>query len=326
MKNALFQILIIFFFITKVTGQTVVINEFMAKNNNTIQDEDGDFSDWIELYNTSNSTINLHNYSLSDDINNPAKWVFPEVYILPHSYKLIFASDKNRLDTAELHTSFKISTSGENLFLTNNLGVLIDQTNSVNLSDDEAFCRVPDGSANWIVTSAASPNATNNYSNQLVFSHQEGFYSTSFLLSINSVLGDTIYYTLNGDIPTENSNPFIASLLIQDRSANPNIISEIPTSPEQSLISYKAWETPKETIDKATVLRCASFRNGIRTSKIYTKTYFVDNGIVGKYTIPVISLTTEEGNFFDTDSGIYVPGINFNPNNPEWTGNYFYTK
>ena len=111
--------------------------------------------------------------------------------------------------------------------------------------------------------------------------------------------------------------------MIQDRSTDPNIISEIPTSPEQNLISYKAWEPPKETIDKATVLRCVSYRNGLRTSKIYTKTYFVTNQIIARYTIPVISLITEAENFFDYYSGVYVPGSHFNINNPEWSGNYF---
>jgi len=323
MRARLLLTLLLFFFITNANSQTVVINEFMAKNSNTIQDEDGDYSDWIELYNTGNSTINLLNYSLSDDVNNPTKWVFPEVHILPNSFILIYASDKNRLDTTELHTNFKISASGEELLLTNNSGVVIDQTDPVELSSDQSYCRVPDGSANWIVSDTPSPNATNNFSNQLIFSHQEGFYSASFLLSINSLLGDSIYYTLNGDIPTESSNLFCDSILIRDRSTDPNIISEIPTTPEQSLISYKAWESPKDTIDKATILRCASYRNGVRTSKIYTKTYFVDSEIVGKYSMPVISLITEEGNFFDSDSGIYVPGIYFDSNNPEFSGNYF---
>ncbi|MFT5844487.1 MAG: hypothetical protein ACI8QW_000348 [Saprospiraceae bacterium] len=322
MKETLLIILLLFI-ITKVTGQTVLINEFMSKNNITIPDTDGDFSDWIEVYNTSNSIINLQDYSLSDDISDLGKWGFPEVHILPYDYLLIFASDKNIIDTTELHTNFQISSSGEALFLTNNSGVLIDQTNPVNLSDDESFCRVPDGSINWIVTESSSPNTTNYFSNQLVFSHQEGFYSSDFILSINSVLGDSIYYTLNGDVPTENSNFFIGSLLVQDRSAIPNIFSEIPTSPEQDLISYKAWESPSQTIDKATPVRCASYRDGIRTSDIYTKTYFVDNEIEGKYSMPVISLITEEENFFNNDSGLYVAGTNYNIDNPEWTGNYF---
>lgn len=295
----------------------------MAKNETTIQDEDGDFSDWIEFYNTSNSPISLLNYSLSDDNNNLNKWIFPEITILPHSYLLIFASNKDRLDTTELHTNFKISSSGEKLYLLNDLGTIIDQTNSVNLSDDESYGRIHDGDTSWIVTNTPTPNSSNVTSNQLIFSNPEGFYTTPFSLIINSLFDDTIYYTLNGDIPTENSNIFTDSLFINNKNSQPNIISEIPTTPEQHLISYKAWESPSEIIDKATILRCASYRNGQRTSKIYTKTFFVDDEIIGKYTLPIISLITEEENLFNPDSGIFVPGINFDINNPEWTGNYF---
>ena len=82
-----------------VNGQTILINEFMSKNDTTINDDDGDFSDWIELYNTSDTAVNLLNYNLSDDDDNLNKWTFPEIIILPHGYLLIFASDKNRLDT-----------------------------------------------------------------------------------------------------------------------------------------------------------------------------------------------------------------------------------
>ena len=321
MKETL--IIILFLSVIYVNGQSVLINEFVAKNNTTIQDEDGDFSDWIEIYNATNSTINLLNYSLSDDNSNLNKWIFPEIVILPHSYLLIFASQKNRLDTSELHTNFKISSNGEELYLLNDLGTIIDQTISVNLTDNESYGRVPDGDTNWIVINSPTPNSSNNISNQLIFSNQEGFYTTPFSLTINTLLSDTIYYTLNGDIPTENSIIFHDSLFINNKNSQPNIISEIPTTPEQNLISYKAWEAPSEIIDKATILRCASYSNGLRTSKIYTKTFFVDSEIIDKYTIPIISLITEEENLFNSDSGLFIPGVHFDSNNPEWTGNYF---
>ncbi len=304
-------------------GQTVVINEFMAKNSTSIQDEDGDFSDWIELYNPSDSAVNLFNYALSDDVDELNQWVFPQISILPHGYLLVFASKKDRTNPSELHTNFKISSSGEALFLTNPSGIVIDQSNAIALSDDESYCRIPDGGENWLVTGASSPNASNIYSNQLVFSNQEGFYTEPFFLSISSELSDTVYYTLNGDIPTTNSDYFTAPLWIEDRSSEPNVFSEIPSSPPQELIYRKAWESPGAPIDKATILRCASYRNGLRTSKIYTKTYFVDPQIFEKYSMPVISLITEEGNLFSNDSGLYVPGLHYDIEDPQWTGNYF---
>lgn len=308
---------------TYINSQSLLINEFMASNNISIEDEDGDFSDWIELYNATNSPVDLFNYSLSDDSNNLDKWVFPAITILPHSYLLVFASDKNKLDTTELHTNFKISSSGEELYLSNNLGAIIDQTNAVNLSADESYGRIPDGDANWVVINTPTPNITNNYSNQLIFSDQEGFYTSSFSLKINALLDDTIYYTLNGDIPTEHSNIFTDSLLIINRSNQLNTVSEIPTTPAQKVISYKAWEVPPKAIDKATILRCASYRKGVRTSKIYSKTFFVNAEIKDKYTIPIISIITEEKNLFNADSGLFVPGVNFDVDDPEWTGNYF---
>ena len=115
----------------RVNAQQVFINEIQSSNDSVFADCESTFPDWIELYNTTSSTINLLNYHLSDDNNNLSKWTFPEIIILPHSYLLVFASDKNRLDTNELHTNFKISSSGEALYLVNNLGVIIDETNSI---------------------------------------------------------------------------------------------------------------------------------------------------------------------------------------------------
>ncbi|MCU0643198.1 MAG: CotH kinase family protein [bacterium] len=68
----------------------------MSSNSTTITDEDGDYPDWIELYNHGSDTINLNGYGLSDDENDPFKWVFPKAIIQPQGYLLIFASDKDR--------------------------------------------------------------------------------------------------------------------------------------------------------------------------------------------------------------------------------------
>ena len=68
--------LLMFFIQLMVLGQNIVINEFVSSNNSIIQDIDGDYSDWIELYNQSDSDINLADYTLSDNQNTIDKWVF----------------------------------------------------------------------------------------------------------------------------------------------------------------------------------------------------------------------------------------------------------
>ena len=67
------------------------INEFMSSNSNTIYDEFGDSPDWIEIYN-SGDAIFLEGYGLSDEINDPYKWIFPQVTISENDFILLFAS------------------------------------------------------------------------------------------------------------------------------------------------------------------------------------------------------------------------------------------
>jgi hypothetical protein len=96
-----------------------MITEFMALNHDTLKDEDGESSDWIELYNPTPATISLAGYHLTDDPAKPGKWTLPAVSIAPESYLVVFASGKNRIDPAgELHTSFKLAGEGEHLALT----------------------------------------------------------------------------------------------------------------------------------------------------------------------------------------------------------------
>jgi hypothetical protein len=96
------QSLIIVFFIGLLPGFSIgqlVINEGSNKNYSTISDEDGDYEDWIEIYNAGTNTIDLFNYSLSDN-SNPRKWVFPHQRIGPNEYILVFCSGKNKFATS----------------------------------------------------------------------------------------------------------------------------------------------------------------------------------------------------------------------------------
>ncbi len=316
-RNILLLLLLVF----QAYGQNIVVNEFVSDNNSLV-DADGDFSDWIELYNTGNTAIDLENFSLSDDLNMLEKWRFPSVTIPAKGFLLVFASSKNRYGT-ELHTNFKISSNGEALFLSSPTLGMIDQTPNVALGENVSFGRLPDGSANLITLQDASPNASNNANNQLLFSDESGFYTTTINLTITSLNNDPIYYTLDGSVPDLNSNLLSGALLLKERHNEPNVLSEIETTAPDEAIYCQEWIAPKVRIDKAVVLRSASYNSsGARTSEIYTKTYFIDKE-TGKYDLPVVSLVTDPENLFNQDSGIYVPGVHFDLNHPDNTGNFY---
>ena len=89
------------------------ISEIMPANTRTLADEDGDFSDWIEIYNPQASPANLGGYYLTDDSEALAKWAFPAVTLPPKGYLVVFASGKNRVaNPARLHTNFKLNADG----------------------------------------------------------------------------------------------------------------------------------------------------------------------------------------------------------------------
>jgi hypothetical protein len=94
------------------------ITEFMVDNKKTIEDTDGDTSDWIEIFNSGSEPVNLEGYFLTDAADALTMWSFPAVEIAENGFLLVFASGKDRRDPeAELHTNFKLSSDGEYLAL-----------------------------------------------------------------------------------------------------------------------------------------------------------------------------------------------------------------
>ena len=104
--------------------ETVRINEILALNETILTDEDGDYSDWIELYNAGPDPVDLTGWFLTDDAADSLKWSIPGVEIASDGYLLIFASGKDRNTSgSELHTNFKLSGAGEYLALFNPEGI-----------------------------------------------------------------------------------------------------------------------------------------------------------------------------------------------------------
>lgn len=108
--------------LTAATGvfsqDAVRITEFMAVNDGPVTDEDGDFSDWIELHNAGTNLVNLLDWRLTDRVDRSGAWRFPATNLPPNGYLLVFASGKDRrMPGAPLHTDFRLTSSGEYLAL-----------------------------------------------------------------------------------------------------------------------------------------------------------------------------------------------------------------
>ena len=103
------------------------ISEFMASNQRTLTDENGDYSDWIEIYNPSAVTVNLDGWQLRDSGNT---WRFPPTNLAGGAFLVVFASEKNRaIAGARLHTNFRLNTGGERLALEKPDGTVASEYN-----------------------------------------------------------------------------------------------------------------------------------------------------------------------------------------------------
>lgn len=326
------------------SGQNLVINELLTSNVNSITDEDNSHEDWLEFYNNGATPIGLLGYGLTDDTAQPFKWTFPQVTLNPGQYLIVWASDKNRrVPGSPLHANFKISSVGETITLTSPSGTTLETVPPVNLQNDVSYGRFPNATGSFTFFFPATPNAANTsttYTEALsppLFSQNSGFYTVGFDLSISSLdSGTTIIYTLDGSEPDENnlsgttynyktqypespgqafgafyqysfsSNSYSGPIPIADRSSLPNKISNISTT----------WDfippyIPNGPIFKGTVVKAKVLKPGALTSKTVTKTYFISLQGANRFTLPVVSVSFDENDFYDYTDGISVAGIDF---------------
>ncbi len=149
-----------------LVGSAVVINELMADNDNVVMDPQGDHDDWVELFNRTDSPVDLTGMYLSDKTDNPTKWQFPDGTVIAANGYLIVWCDEQHDDpetTEGLHSNFKLSKNGEAVLL-----VDTDATGNMELDrvvfgeqeTDVAYGRYPNGTGDFQVVSA-TPSAEN---------------------------------------------------------------------------------------------------------------------------------------------------------------------
>lgn len=137
----------------------LVINEFLASNDASNADENGDYDDWVEIFNNAPYDISLKGLYLSDDPENLEKWEFPDVSIPAGGYKLIWA-DEDGSDGA-LHANFKLSGGGESVLISDRSGNILDEIEYGEQEADVSFGRLPNGSGPFTALSP-TPKANND--------------------------------------------------------------------------------------------------------------------------------------------------------------------
>ena len=310
-------------------SQDVVINEFLASNSSINVDPDfREYSDWIELCNPQDDTIDLSGYSLTDNLDDQGEWEFPNgVSLAPGEFVLVWADGKDTV-RAGYHASFKLSSGGEEIAIYSPSGAVIDSVVFGQQSQDISLGRQPDGGDEWYYFDDPSPgdsNAGEGYHKVIdpIFSVPAGFYTADQVLEITSE--DTlavIRYTTNGDEPRASSPIYAGPISIASRAGESNLYSEIRTNRDPYLW-LPDWVPPTGEVFKATVIRARTFRDGSNPSDVITGTYFVDGNVGSRYpTIPVISINSDRNNLFNSNTGIYVPGVNHRTSQ-SGTGNYF---
>lgn len=320
-----------------LTTDTLVINEFMASNSSCIQDPQGQYDDWLEIYNYGTSAVNIGGMYLTDNLSVPTKWRIPdgkpaETTIPPQGYLLIWAD--NDTTDAGLHANFELDAGGEEIVLFDTDGsTLIDSVTFDEQTGDISCGRNPDASNNWQFFGFPSPlgeniNVYQGFVKNVEFSHKRGFYDTPFSVTLATETEDAvIYYTLDGTKPYEP--------IAQSRSGTGH--------------SGTVYTAPV-LISKTSCLRAIAIKMGWKSSDIKTHTYIFLNDVIMQsrngqapgpewptgsvngqlinygmdpevvdgdwnnitniknalLAIPTISFVTDLDNLFDSSKGIYV--------------------
>lgn len=146
MQKVLWAAAALFIHLTALS-QPMAINEFLCSNDNIVADNYGEFDDYVELINLTSDTLSLLGFYLSDDSTFTTKWPFPDTFLLPNNYLIIWCDDQ--VTQKGLHANFRLSTEGESVVLTSKFLTEVDKINYPPQSTNVSYGRYPDGTGAW---------------------------------------------------------------------------------------------------------------------------------------------------------------------------------
>ena len=200
----------------------VIINEYSCSNITGPTDAFFSNEDWVELFNTSATPVDLTGYFLSDKSTNLDKWPVPSGTVPANGYMMVFCSGRNTVSGNELHPDFRLTqTNNEWIILSDGSLAVQDSIKIVHLTkNNHSVGRETNGAAVWKLFLTPTPNAANTgavnfYTTTPTFSVAPGFYPGAQNVTITCPdAGSTIRYTLDGSIPTTTSTLYAGPINI----------------------------------------------------------------------------------------------------------------
>lgn len=255
------------------------LNEVMASNTDTIEDETGDNDDWVEIFNAGVLPVDLAGWYLTDSKTRSAKWQIPrgnpEQTTVPARGFLLLWFD-NEPNEGVTHVAMQLSRKGEYLALVRPDGLTIEHEVEFDRQVlDVSYGRLVEQEVErWVYFMTPTPKAINldadirhGLSKAPDFLLKEGFYEDSITLALSSERPAQIYYTLNGSDPDEANRILYSGPMV---------------------------------IDQTTAVRALAIEEGRLPSKIRTRSYFIRE----RSSLPVVSLVCDPYWLYDEDDGI----------------------
>ena len=224
------------------------INEFMASNATTICDSFGSYSDWIELYNSTDTDMDISGFGISDNLSQPMKYRFPDgTTIAAKGYLVVFCSGNEGMQNGELHAPFGLRSYGEDVVIANRAGRIIDSYSFKNQETDVSMARIPDGAGELQSNSQPSPGYPNTGAGYSAFDAANrlplgGVYISEFGGSTGSVASDWVeIYNSTGSAVS------LAGYGLSNNPKNPAkwVFPDISIEPGEYLLLYATGSADK---------------------------------------------------------------------------------
>ena len=305
-------------------GAHPLVNEFSASNSNIIDDDNGNSSDWIEIYNAGDTAVNLAGYTLTDDAFETDKYVLPDITLLGGQYLVVFAGDDaDPTSGTDLYTGFGLSSSGEYLGFFDPEGNLVSEFGADGADypaqfTDVSYGLLADGSfdtASFFATptpGSANINPVDGVTSRVNANVAPGFYTTTQLVELSTdTVGASIFYTTDGSTPTNTNGTLYTGAIPISSTTNLRAVSvkQDYLSDFDRTWSYLFVDDIVTQDENQPTPEYPTEKSGLPFDYGFDQRVLDEEGVQAVrdalLAIPSFSITTDLENLFDDGIGIY---------------------